>query len=43
MTEAVRDALMNTPVEEGDLTLASVNSIDDYWDVRCACHFAITT
>ncbi|KAL5965302.1 Polycystin-2 [Taenia solium] len=33
MTEAVRDVLMNTPVEEGDLTLASVNSIDDYWNV----------
>ncbi|KAH9277542.1 Polycystic kidney disease 2-like 1 protein [Echinococcus granulosus] len=33
MTEAVRDVLMNTPVEDSDLTLASVNSIDDYWDV----------
>uniref|UniRef100_A0A0R3W376 PKD_channel domain-containing protein n=1 Tax=Taenia asiatica TaxID=60517 RepID=A0A0R3W376_TAEAS len=42
MTEAVRDVLMNTPVEEGDLTLASVNSIDDYWNVRYTYRFAIT-
>ncbi|KAL5103963.1 Polycystic kidney disease 2-like 1 protein [Taenia crassiceps] len=33
MTEAVRGVLMNTPVEDGDLTLASVNSISDYWSV----------
>ena len=37
MTEAVRDALMNTPVESSELTLATVNSIDDYWSVRPLC------
>ncbi|VDN98329.1 unnamed protein product [Rodentolepis nana] len=33
MTESIRDVLMNTPLEDADITLGTVNSIDDYWKV----------
>ncbi|VDL62075.1 unnamed protein product [Hymenolepis diminuta] len=33
MTETIRDVLMNTPVKNSELTLGTVNSIDDYWNV----------
>lgn len=33
LTESIRDVLMNTPVKDSELTLGTVNSIDDYWNV----------
>ncbi|VDD75321.1 unnamed protein product [Mesocestoides corti] len=33
MTQAVRDVLLNRPVPDEDLTMSSVNSIDDLWKV----------
>ncbi len=39
LTQAVRDVLMESSVDGKELTMSSVNSIDDFWEVS---HFALS-